>query len=125
VQQRAQIQRPLQLVEAALWFFAQHSPATGSKRHRREPRPPLGYMSSEYSACAPARVMLGCVATASMRLSNAPGNMRQRVANGTTWRWGGWVMDRVTRGLVRRVQVRLQRRALRLVRALARDQLRG
>ena len=119
VQQRAQIERPLQLVKAALWFFAQGWPATGSKRHRRESLPLLGHMSAEYSACAPSRVMFGCVATACTRLTTAPRNMR--VADGTTRCCAGWVMDRVARGHVRRVQVWLQRRASRLVRALARD----
>lgn len=118
VQQRAQIMRPLLLVKAALWFFAQRSPATGSKRHRQEPLPPPGHMSVEYSACAPARVMFGFVATACKRLPTAPCIMR--VTDGTTWRWAGWVMDRVTRGHVRRVQVRWQRRALRFVIALER-----
>ena len=51
--------------------------------------------------------MFGCVATACKRLSTAPCNMH--VTDGTTWRLAGWVMDRVTRGYVGKVQVRQQR----------------
>ncbi len=101
--QRAQIKRPLELMRAALYFFAQQS--AGYKRHRQEPLPPLGFMFAEHSPLAPLRVMSGCVATACHRLATAPGGMRGMERR--TGRWAGWVMERVTRGRVVRVQVRL------------------
>jgi hypothetical protein len=48
--------------------------------------------------------MFGWVATACRRLASAPGD-------GTTWRVAGCVMECVSRGRVRRVQVQPQRRA--------------
>ena len=101
-QLRAQIMRPLELMQAAAWFFARQSP--GMKRHREEPPPPLGYMLTEFSPCVPVRVMCGCVATACRRLATAPAGMY--VIYRTTGRWAGWIMERVTRGRVKKVQVR-------------------
>jgi hypothetical protein len=106
-QLRAQIMRPLELMQAAAWFFARQSP--GMKRHREEPPPPLGHTLAEFSPCVPVRVMCGCVATACRRLATAPAGMH--VIYRTTGRWAARIMERVTRGRVRRVQVRLQRRA--------------
>jgi hypothetical protein len=106
-QLRAQIMRPLKLVQAAAWFFARQSP--GMKRHREEPPPPLGHMLTEFSPCVPVRVMCGCVATACRRLATAPAGVH--VMYRTTGRWAAWIMERVTRGLVKKVQVLLQRRA--------------
>jgi hypothetical protein len=106
-QLRAQIKRPLELMQAASWFFARQSP--GIKRHWEEPPPLLSHMLTEFSPCVPVRVMCGCVATACRRLATAPAGMH--VIYRTTARWAGWIMERVTRGRVRRVQVRLQRRA--------------
>ena len=103
----AHIMRPLELMQAAAWFFARQSP--GMKRHREEPPPPLGHMLTEFSPCVPVRVMCGCVATACRRLATAPAGMY--VISRTTGRWAGWIMERVTRGRVKKVQVRLQRRA--------------
>ena len=103
----AHIMRPLELMQAAAWFFARQSP--GMKRHREEPPPPLGYMLTECSPCVPVRVMCGCVATACRRLATAPAGVR--VMYRTTGRWAAWIMERVTRGRVKKVQVRLQRRA--------------
>jgi len=103
----AHIMRPLELMQAAAWFFARQSP--GMKRHREEPPPPLGYMLTEFSPCVPVRVMCGCVATACRRLATAPAGMY--VISRTTGRWAGWIMERVTRGRVKKVQVLLQRRA--------------
>jgi hypothetical protein len=105
VEQRAQIMRPLDLVNAVPWFFALYSPGTGSKRHRQEPMPPLGCMSAEYPPSVPVRIMFGFVAFVCPRLAAAPLNMR--VPDRTTWRCAECVMDRVTRGHVRRLQVRL------------------
>jgi hypothetical protein len=106
-QLRAHIMRPLELMQAAAWFFARQSP--GMKRHREEPPPPLCHMLTEFSPCVLVRIMCGCVATVCRRLTIAPDGMH--VIYRTTWRWAAWIMERVTRGGVRRVQVRLQRRA--------------
>ena len=104
---RAQIMHPLELMQAAAWFFAPQSP--GMTRHREEPPPPLDYMLTEFSPCVPVRVMCGCVATACHRLSTAPAGVH--VMYRTTGRWAAWIMERVTQGRVKKVQVRLQRRA--------------
>jgi hypothetical protein len=112
----AHIMRPLELMQAAAWFFARQSP--GMKRHLEEPPPPLGYMLTEFSLCVPVRVMCGCVATACRRLATAPAGMY--VIYRTTGRWAAWIMERVTRGRVKKVQVRLQRRACCAVRCACR-----
>ncbi len=115
-QLRAQIMRPLELMQAAAWFFSRQSPCM--KRHREEPPPPLGHMLTQFSPCVPVRVMCGCVATACRRLTTAPAGMY--VIYRTTWRWAAWIIERVTRGRVRRVQVRLQRRVCCSVRCACR-----
>ena len=112
----AQIMRPLELMQAAAWFFARQSP--GMKRHREEPPPPLGHMLTQFSPCVPVRVMCGCVATACRRLATAPAGVY--VMYRTTGRWAAWIMERVTRGRVKKVQVRLQRRACCAVRCACR-----
>ena len=104
---RRQIMDPLKLIQAAAWFFALQSP--GMKRHDEEPPPPLHYMLTEFSPCVPVRVMCGCVATACRRLATAPAGVH--AIHRTTGRWAGWIMERVTRGRVKKVQVLLQRRA--------------
>jgi hypothetical protein len=96
-------------MQAAVWFFARQSP--GMKRHREEPPLPLGHMLTQFSSCVPVRVMCGFVATACRRLATAPAGMN--VVYRSTGRWAAWTMERVTQGRVRRVQVRLQRRACR------------
>jgi len=113
---RAQIMRPLEFMQAAVWFCARQSP--GMKRHLEEPPPPLGYMLTEFSPCVPVRVMCGCVATACRRLATAPAGVH--VMYRTTGRWAAWIMERVTRGRVKKVQVRLQRRACCAVRCACR-----
>ena len=113
---RAQIMRPLKLINCQKWFFERQLP--GMKRYREEPPPPLGYMLTEFSPCVPVRVMCGCVATACRRLATAPAGMH--VIYRTTGRWAAWIMERVTRGHVSRVQVRLQRRACCSVRCACR-----
>jgi hypothetical protein len=115
-QLRVQIMRPLELMQAVAWFFARRSP--GMKRHREESPPPLGHMLTGFSPCVLVRVMCGCVATACRRLATAPAGMH--VMYRTTGRWAAWIMERVTRGRVRRVQVRLQRRACCAVRCACR-----
>ena len=101
-----QMKRPLELVKAAVWFFAGHLP--GIKRCRGEGPAPLGHMSAKFSPCVPVRVMCGCVATACRRMTTAPAGMY--VISKTTGRWARWIMERVTVGRVKKVQVRQQRR---------------
>jgi hypothetical protein len=108
--------RPLKLIQAAAWFLALQSP--GMKRHREEPPPPLDYMLTEFSPCVPVRVMCGCVATACRRLATAPAGVH--VMYRTTGRWAARIWERVTRGRVKQVQVRLQRRACCAVRCACR-----
>ena len=107
---------PLELMQAAAWFFARQSP--GMKRHLEEPPPPLDHMLTEFLPCVPVRVMCGCVATACRRLATAPAGVH--VMYRTTGRWAAWIMERVTRGRVRKVQVLLQRRACCAVRCACR-----
>ena len=64
------------------------------------------------------RVMCGCVATACRRLATAPVGVH--VMYRTTGRWAAWIMERVTWGRVKKVQVRLQRRARYAVRCACR-----
>jgi hypothetical protein len=104
---RAQIIRPVELMQAAAWFFAQQLP--GMKRHREEPPPPLGYMLTQFSPCVPVRVMCGCVATACRRLATAPAGVY--VVYRTTRRCVRLIFEHVLRGRVKKVQVWLQRRA--------------
>ncbi len=106
-QLRAQIMRPLELMQAAAWFFARQMPDI--KMHQQEPPPPLGHMLTQFSPCVPVRVMCGCVATACHQLATAPAGVY--VFYRTTECWAAWIMERVTRGRVKKVQVRLQRRA--------------
>ena len=99
-----QVTRPLQLMRAAKWFVGRRWPAAGRQRLRQQPLPPLDCVRDGCAARVPARAMFGWVATACGRLASAPGD-------GTTWRLAGWVMECVSRGGVRRVQVQPQRRA--------------
>ena len=111
-EQRARIMRPLELVKAVPRFFALYSPGAGSKRRRQEPLPPLGFTFAEYPPSVPLRIMFGCVAFLCPRLAAAPRDMG--VSAALSWRWAERVIDRVTRGHARRVQV------VRAMRALAR-----
>jgi hypothetical protein len=99
-----QVTRPLQLMKAAAWFVGRRWPAAGRQRHRQQPLPPLDCLRDGCPARVPVRAMFGCVATACRRLASAPGD-------GTTWCFASWIMERVSRGRVRRVQVQPQRRA--------------
>ena len=112
---RAQIMRPLEFMQAAVWFFARQSP--GMKRHLEEPKLPLGHTLAQFSPCVPVRIMCGCVAFACRRLATAPADMHMAHMS---WSWAEVVMERVTRGRVKKVQVRLQRRACCAVRCACR-----
>jgi hypothetical protein len=100
-EQRSQIKRPLVLVKAAEWFFAQLSP--GFKRPRQRTLPPPSFIFTEHSPSVQVRFMFACVATVCRRLATAPANMH--VTDRTMGRWAQCVMDRVTQGRVRKVQV--------------------
>ncbi len=113
---RAQIKSPLEIMQAAVWFFARQSP--GMKRHLEETPLPLGHTLAQFSPCVPVRLMCGCVATACRRLATVPAAVY--VVYRTTGRWAAWIMERVTRGRVKKVQVRLQRRACCAVRCACR-----
>jgi hypothetical protein len=117
-QLRLQIKRPLELMKASAWFFARQSTGIKRRRDHEEPPLPLGYMLAKFSPCVPVRVMFGCVATACRRLVPAPAGAY--VFYRTTDFWERSMMDRVTRGRVRRVQVRLQWQACCAVRCACR-----
>jgi hypothetical protein len=104
-----QVTRPLQLMRAAAWFLGRRWPAAGTKRLRQQPLPPLDCVRDGCAARVPARAMFGWVATACRRLASAPGDVL--VSDRMTWRVAGCVMECVSRGRVRRVQVQPQRRA--------------
>jgi hypothetical protein len=107
-QLRAQIKRPLELIKAAARFFAQRS--ARCKHRRQAALPALTSIFAQYPAChcVPVRLMFPCVAFACQRLATAPADMH---IEHSTWGWAEVVMERVTRGHVKKVQVRLQRRA--------------
>ena len=108
-QLRAQIMRVLELFKCLKWFFA---------HHRRQPAlPPLGCVVAECSPCGRVRLMLPCVAFACQRLVTAPADMHMAHMS---WSWAEMVMERVTRGRVKKVQVLLQRRACCAVRCACR-----
>jgi hypothetical protein len=110
-QLRAQIiKRPLQLMKASAWFFARQSPDIKRHRHPEELPPPLGYMLAEFSPCVPVRVMFGCVSTACRRLVTAPAGVYVFYRTTDCWEKERSIMERVTRGRVKKVQVWLQRR---------------
>jgi hypothetical protein len=115
-QLRAQIKRSLELIKAEAHFFAQRSPHC--KYRQQEALLHLGSIFAEYPPCLRAGVIFRCVAVACLRLVTAPANVH--VMSKTTWRWSWWIMERVTWGRVRRVQVLLQRRACCAVRCTCR-----
>ena len=102
--QRAQIRMPLDILKAAEWFFSARRQLPGGKRHREDSVAPLGHMLVQFSPCVPLRVMFGFVATSCRRLVTAPAGIH--VTDRTTWRWSELIFERVTRGRMRRVQVR-------------------
>ena len=99
--QQDEIVYPIQLIKAASFFHAPQAP--GKKRAASDSGPYLDYMS--FALPPPTRVcaIFGCVAAACRRMAAAPEG-----AHVTTRRsklWAECVADRVTRGLVFRVQV--------------------
>jgi hypothetical protein len=98
----AHIKGPIKFFERQKWFFAHH--------RRQQALPPLGCVVAECSPRGRRRVslMLRCVAFACQRLATAPADMHMTFMS---WSWAEVVMERVTRGRVKKVQVRLQRRA--------------
>ena len=98
---RAQIMRPLKFIKYQKWFFAH--------RRRQQALPPLGCVVAECSPCGRVRLMLPCVAFACQRLVTAHADTHMAFMS---WSWAEVVMERVTRGRVRRVQVRGARAVL-------------
>ena len=105
----APIMRPLEFIKRHKWFFAYH---------RRQPELlPLGSVVTKCSPCGRVRLMLPCVAFACQRLATAPADMHMAHMS---WSWAEVVMERVTRGRVKKVQVLLQQRACCAVRCACR-----
>lgn len=99
--QQDEIAGPIQLIKAAAFFYAPQAP--GNKRHAADPRPSLDYTRFALPSPTRVRAIFGCVAAACQRMAAAPEG-----AHVTTRRsklWAECVADRVTRGLVFRVQV--------------------
>jgi hypothetical protein len=105
---RAQIMRPLELIKCQKYFFAQRSPRC--KHRRQQALPPLGSIFAQHPPChcVAVRLMFRFEAFTCQRLATAPADMHMAHMS---WSWAEVVMERVTRVRVRRVQVRLQRRA--------------
>ncbi len=108
-QLRAQIMSPLKFIKCHKWFFANH--------RRQQSLPPLGCVVAECSPFGRVRLMLCCVVFACQRLATAPADMHMTFMS---WSWAEVVMERMTRGRVKKVQVRLQRRACCTVRCACR-----
>jgi hypothetical protein len=107
---RAQIMRPRNLFKCQKRFFAHH--------RRQQALPPLGCVVAECSPCGRVRLMLCCVAFACQRLATAPADTHMAFMS---WSWAEVVMERVTRGRVKKVEVLLQRRACCAVRCACCD----
>ncbi len=114
---RAQIKRPLELIEFQKWHHWLRQHWSLRQRRRQEALPPLIFL--EYPRVHSAvPLMFPCVTFACQRLATAPANMHIALMS---WSWAEMVMERVTRGRVKKVQVRLQRRACCAVRCACRD----
>jgi hypothetical protein len=101
-QLRAQIKRPLELIKAKALFCSQRL-----RRWQHRPQPALPPPASDFVEYAPSgrvRLMLPCVATACQRLATAPADTHMAHMS---WSWAEMVMERVTRGRVKKVQVLL------------------
>ena len=105
----AHIMGPLKLIKRQKWFFAHH--------RRQQALPPLGCVVAECSPCGRMRLMLSSVAFACRRLATAPADTHMARMS---WSWAEMVMERVTRGRVKKVQVLLQRRSCFAVRCFRR-----
>ena len=105
----AHIMHPLELIKSEARFFAHHCrPQT------------LSLLSSIGAECFPSwrvRLLFRCVAFACRRLATAPANLYMTFMS---WGWAELVMERVTRGRVKEVQVWVQRRACCAVRCACR-----
>jgi hypothetical protein len=95
-QLRAQIMRVLNIFKCHKRSFAHH--------RRQQALPPLGCVVAECSPCGRVRLMLPCVVFACQRLVTAPADMHMAHMS---WSWAEMVMERVTRGRVKKVQVLL------------------
>ena len=100
---------PLKCIQFQKWFFVNH--------RRQQALLPHGCVVAECSPCGRVRLMLPCVAFACQRLVTAPADTHMARMS---WSWAEMVMERVTRGRVKKVQVRLQRRACCAVRCACR-----
>ncbi len=102
------LQSPKQLLEpiiSQINFFKRQKSFFAIHR-RQQALPPIGSLVAECSPCARVRLMLPCVAFACQILATAPADTH--MVN-RKWSWAEVVMERVTRGRVKKVQVRLQR----------------
>ncbi len=111
-QLRAQIMRPLELIKTDAWLLAQRSPRCKHRRHAA--LPPIASIFGAHRACQCGRVrlMFPYAAFVCQRLATAPASVHTAFSL-RMWSWAAWIMERVTRGRVRRLrlQVLLQRRA--------------
>ncbi len=96
-EQRAHIMRPLELMQAAAWFFARR---WASRHISREPLS-LGFMLREYYSMDLVRFMTWLVPATCLRLS-------ARASAGSAMHLARLVMDRVSRRRAGKVQVRLR-----------------
>lgn len=101
-EQRAQIKRPLELTQTAVWLLAQRSP--GNARRWQNPSPSLRCTFGEYTSISRVRFLFGCAVNICQRMVVAPAG--QHLNGRTTWAWTWSVLHRVARGHVTRVQVR-------------------
>ena len=97
-QLRAQIMRVLELIKAEALLFAQRPPR--SQPLRQQALPPLASVFVEYAPCERVRLIFSCVATACHRLVTAPADMHMAHMSLS---WAEMVMERVTRGRVKKV----------------------
>jgi hypothetical protein len=99
-QLRAPIMKSLELVMAEARFSTLRSPLC--KRRRQQALPPLGSVVAECSPCGRVRLIFPCVAFSCQRLATAPADTHMTFMS---WSWAEMVMERVTRGRVKKVQV--------------------
>ena len=100
---RASIMRPLEFIMAEACNLKQRSSLCHQRRQQELPS--LGCIFVKCSARGRVRLMFRCVAFACQRLATAPADTHMARMS---WSWAEMVMERVTRGRVKRVQVRLR-----------------